>query len=145
VTVISPTPEPSIPGSVPAPPRPRRRWKGKFGDAFRGLKLGVRGHSSFSVHFFFAALVVVTAIILRCAFTEWCLLIGCIGFVLTAELFNSAIENLCRAFDDSAKPGLRASLDIAAGAVLVASICAALIGALVLLRSLAALLFPDAG
>src|ERR1051326_2614785 len=71
-------------------PRPRRPWSEKFRDALRGLKLGIRGHSSFFVHFFFAALVVAAAIVLRCELLEWCLLLGCIGLVLTAELFNSA-------------------------------------------------------
>src|SRR5207249_1709226 len=119
--------------------------KDKFADACRGLKLGVRGHSSFSVHFFFAAVVVMTAVVLRCGLIEWCLLIACIGFVLSAELFNSAIEHLYRGLDDSMKPALKPALDIAAGAVLVASIAAALIGALIFLRGLAALVFPEAG
>ena len=45
------------------PPRERkaRRWRDKFREALRGVKLGVRGHSSFSVHFFFAALAVTAA------------------------------------------------------------------------------------
>ena len=34
----------------------RRRWRDKFREAIRGVKLGVRGHSSFFVHFFFAAM-----------------------------------------------------------------------------------------
>src|SRR5262249_357562 len=40
------------------PAKKQRKWQAKFRDAFRGLKLGVRGHSSFSVHFFFTALTV---------------------------------------------------------------------------------------
>src|SRR2546425_11643739 len=75
-------------------PKPRRSWRDKFRDAFRGLKLGIRGHSSFFVHLFFAALVLAAAIVLRCDVTEWCLLLGCIGMVLGAELFNSALQNL---------------------------------------------------
>src|SRR5262249_37078383 len=47
--------------AAPAPARPRRPWRRKFGDAYRGLKLGIRGHSSFFVHFFFTALVVAAA------------------------------------------------------------------------------------
>ena len=41
------------------PPRRRgvRRWRDEFRQAARGVKLGMRGHSSFSVHFFGAALV----------------------------------------------------------------------------------------
>jgi diacylglycerol kinase len=123
-------PEPKAPG------RPPRRWRHKFGDAFRGLKLGVRGHSSFSVHFFFAALVVAGAIVLRCSLEQWCLLLGCVGLVLTAELFNSAIETLFRGLDDETKSRTWPCLDIAAGAVLLASITAAVIGGLVFLRQL---------
>jgi diacylglycerol kinase len=113
------------------PPRP---WRHKFGDALRGLKLGIRGHSSFSVHFFFAALVVAAAIVLRCSLEQWCLLLGCIGLVLTAELFNSAIETLFHGLDEPTKSRLWPCLDIAAGAVLLASITAALVGSLIFLR-----------
>ena len=60
-------------------PKGRRPWGDKFGDAFRGLKLGVRGHSSFFVHFFFAALVAAAALVFRCDLLEWCVLLGCIG------------------------------------------------------------------
>jgi diacylglycerol kinase len=126
-------PEPAEPQ---APKRPPRRWRHKFGDAFRGLKLGVRGHSSFSVHFFFAALVVAGAIVLRCGLLEWCLLLGCIAMVLTAELFNSAIETLFRGLDEDTQSRTWPCLDIAAGAVLLASIAAAVIGSLVFLRQL---------
>src|SRR5438132_13910577 len=97
-------------------PKPRRSWRGKFRDAFRGLKLGIRGHSSFFVHFFFAALVVAAAIVLRCTLLEWCLLLGCIGMVLTAALFNSAVETLFRRLHASVKERVWPCLDIAAGA-----------------------------
>jgi diacylglycerol kinase len=116
--------------------RPRRSWRAKFGDAFRGLKLGVRGHSSFFVHFFFAALVLAAGLVLRCGPLEWCLLLACIGMVLTAELFNSALETIFRGLDETTKPRVRACLDIAAGAVLVASIAAALIGSIIFLGRL---------
>jgi len=125
---------------VAEPSRPHPRWRQKFGAALRGLKLGVRGHSSFFVHFFFAALVVAAAIVLRCTLEEWCLLLGCIAMVLTAELFNSAIETLFRGLDETTRQRTWPCLDIAAGAVLLASIAAALIGAVVFLQRLSELL-----
>jgi diacylglycerol kinase len=130
-----------LPTSPPATPprRPRRSWKAKFGDAFRGLKLGVRGHSSFSVHFFFATLVLAAAVVLKCTLLEWCLLLGCIGMVLTAELFNSAVETLFRGLGEDAKDRSWQSLDIAAGAVLLAGITAAVIGCLVFVPKVLAL------
>src|SRR6266566_3087417 len=125
-------------------PRPRRCWRDKFRAAFRGLKVGIRGHSSFSVHFFFAALVLASAIVLQCDFWQWCVLLGCIGFVLTAELFNSALETLFRGLDEATRERTWPALDIAAGAVLLASITASVIGGLILLYQLVRLLhlFP---
>jgi diacylglycerol kinase len=122
-TLFSPRP--------PPPTRPKRTWRGKFADAGRGVKLGVRGHSSFFVHFFFTALVLTAAIVLRCNLVSWCLLLLCIGFVLTAELFNSAIETLFHGLDPRSKERCHRSLDIAAGAVLLASVTAAVVGGLV--------------
>jgi diacylglycerol kinase len=121
-------------------PSKRRLWRDKFRESLRGIKLGIRGHSSFFVHFFFAALVSATAIVLRCDPLEWCLLLGCIGLVLTAELFNSAVETIYHGLDENTQPRVRHCLDIAAGAVLLASITAAVIGAIVFLPKLAALL-----
>jgi diacylglycerol kinase len=123
--------------------KPRRSWRAKFRDAFRGVKLGIRGHSSFSVHFFFAALVIAAAIVFRCEFLEWCLLVGCIGMVLTAELINSAIETIFHGLDERIKARVSSALDIAAGAVLLASITAVVIGSIVFLHRLAVLFFPS--
>jgi diacylglycerol kinase len=120
-------------------PRPRRPWRAKFRAAFRGIKLGVRGHSSFSVHFFFAAMVVAAAAVLQCEPLEWCILIGCIGLVLVAELFNSAVETMFRGLDETTKSQSWPALDIAAGAVLLASITAAVIGIIVFALRLGAL------
>jgi diacylglycerol kinase len=121
---------------VSSPPR-RRSWRDKFKVAFRGLKLGIRGHSSFAVHFFFTALVIAAGIVLQCELWEWCVLIGCIGFVLTAELFNSAIETLFRGLDEATRDRSWQALDVSAGAVLMASIFASIIGSVILLNRLA--------
>jgi diacylglycerol kinase len=130
------------PGADDVPARPRRPWRDKFKCAFRGLKLGIRGHSSFAVHFFCAALVLAAAALFRCELLEWCVLIGCIGLVLTAELFNSALETLFRGLDEATRGRVWPALDVAAGAVLLASITAAVIGSVIFLRHLVMLLWP---
>jgi diacylglycerol kinase len=114
----------------PKPPK-SRRWQDKFREAFRGIKRGVRGHSSFAVHFFFAALAVAVAVTLECTVVEWCLLILCIGGVLTAELFNSAIETLFHGLDEATRSRWNGCLEIASGAVLLASITAVLVGLII--------------
>jgi diacylglycerol kinase len=121
-----------------APSRPRKAWSQKFAVAFRGIKLGVRGHSSFFVHFFVAVLVLAAAAVLRCRLLEWCVLLGCIGLVLTAELFNSAVETLFRGLDEETKNRVWPALDVAAGAVLLASLTASVIGGIIFISRLLA-------
>lgn len=121
---------------VPARVRSRRPWRDKLGTAGRGIKRGVRGHSSFFVHFFTAVVVLAAAVVLHCDLVEWCLLLGCIGLVLTAELFNSALEMLFRGLDEESKARAGACLDIAAGGVLLAGITASIIGGLIFLSRL---------
>jgi diacylglycerol kinase len=127
------------PDSSASPPR-RRSWIKKFDDAFRGLKLGIRGHSSFFVHFFMASVVIIAAITLRVGLVQWCILLGCITAVIATELVNSAIEILCRVLQVEKLPNGKAPLDIAAGAVLAVSIGAAIIGSIVIFDRLVELL-----
>jgi diacylglycerol kinase len=109
-----------------------RRWSDKFADAFRGLRLGTRGQSSFYVHFAFAAAVVVVAAALGMSRLEWAILILCIFIVLTAEMFNTSLEWLAKAIDRRPDERIGAALDIGSAAVLLAAIGAALVGVILL-------------
>lgn len=122
-------------GEPPARKKPRR-WRDKFREAVRGVKRGVRGHSSFSVHFFCAAVAVTAAAALQCDHWEWCLVVGCVGLVMTAELFNSSVETLFRGLEPEARDRVYGCLDIAAGAVLVAGLTSACVGAIIFGRKL---------
>ena len=111
--------------------RPALNWLGKFRVAFRGIGFGVFGQASFLVHFTVTLLVVIVAILLRVDWMGWGLLLLSIGLVLTAELMNSAIEILFRSLPSDVQATGWPALDIAAGAVLVASMIAASVGGLV--------------
>ena len=76
------------------------------------------------------------ALVLHCGVLEWCILLGCVGLVMTAELFNSAVETLFRGLDEATKERVWPCLDIAAGAVLLASIVSAIIGTIIFVRQL---------
>jgi diacylglycerol kinase len=112
----------------------RRGWGAKFADAFRGVWLAVRSERSFRVHLPVAAAVCVLAVLLRCDHFDWCLLLLCVGAVVAAEIFNSALEVFFHAQDDAVKGRVSGVLDRAAGAVLVASGTAAAVGLVVLGR-----------
>ncbi len=108
-----------------------QHWIDKFRCAFRGLLLGVRGQSSFVAHFVITAIVLITAALLRCELWQWCALLLCIGLVLGLEYANSAIERLAKGLCTTQNADVGAALDIASAAVLIASIMAVVIGALI--------------
>jgi diacylglycerol kinase len=122
--------------------RPRRWWRDRLRPACRGIKLGVRGHSRFFIHFFCTALVLAAAIVLRCDLVQWCLLLGCIGMVHVTELLNNAVEALFRGLDEESMARAAPCLDIAAGALLLATITASLVGGLIFLSRLMEMFDP---
>lgn len=106
-------------------------WRRKFGYAFRGFATGVRGESSFYVHFTFAAAVIVAGAAFRVASAEWCALVVAITGVLAAEMFNSSLERLAKAVTRERDENIQAALDIGSAAVLVAAGGAVIVGVIV--------------
>ncbi len=70
--------------------------------------------------------------------TEWCLLVGSIGLVVTAEIINTAIETVVNLVSPDFNQLAGRAKDLAAGAVLVAAFTAALIGTIIFLPYLLA-------
>ncbi len=112
------------------------KWKQKFACALRGLAVGVHGQNSFAIHALATLGVVALAAWLQVSQTDWLALTLCITIVLSAELFNSAIEHLARAITREENPEIRDALDIASGAVLMTAIGAAVVGWVVLVQPL---------
>lgn len=121
-----------MPGPVPS------RHRFRFREAFRGLKRGMRGQSRFAVHLFVAAGAVAACVALDCRVAEWCLVVLCVGVVLTAELFRGAVESLARGLDMDARRN--PAIAISAGAVLMASLFALLVGSIVFVNRLGELM-----
>ncbi|QDV76100.1 diacylglycerol kinase [Botrimarina mediterranea] len=111
-----------------------KTWLGKFGCAFRGVRVGIGayGAASFAVHLPVMAGVLAFAVWDGVTWPEWYLLIVCITIVLAAEMFNSSIEALAKAVTKEYDPHIRDALDIASGAVFTAVIGAATVGVLIL-------------
>ncbi|MGI9518883.1 MAG: diacylglycerol kinase family protein [Pirellulaceae bacterium] len=116
---------------------PRRRgWVRKLGDAFFGIAQGARGQSSFAVHVIATIAVLVLAAYLPLSVERWCLLILCIGIVLTAELFNTSLEQLACGITRDDDPHIGRALNIASGAVLIAALAAAIVGTMIFVSEL---------
>lgn len=113
-------------------PNPARQLGPKFAHAFRGLGVAFAGRNGFAYHALAAAAVVVVAVLIGATRTEWLILTLCITMVISAELMNTAIEHLAKAVTADEHPEVRNALDIAAGAVLAASIGAKVVWVVVL-------------
>lgn len=89
-----------------------------FGYAFKGVG-AIFSQPNACIH------AVVTVIVLCCGFWlglaawEWCVVLLCIGGVLMAEAFNTAVEALCDKVSPEYDPLIGRAKDLAAGAVLI--------------------------
>jgi diacylglycerol kinase len=117
-----------------------RAWSTKFRNAFRGIVEGIREQNSFRVHFAFALAAIVTAVVFRVSLIEWCVVLMCITGVLTAELFNSALEFMAKAITDEQNLHLGLALDIGSAAVLVAAMGSVIVGSVIFVNRLGAIL-----
>ncbi|MEM6279115.1 MAG: diacylglycerol kinase family protein [Verrucomicrobiota bacterium] len=104
-----------------------------FADAMRGLVSVFRSERNFRVHSALAITVVALGFLFRVSPGEWIALVLSIGFVMAAEVLNTAIEYLSDALHPEMDAGIRKTKDAAAGGVLVASVAAAVVGAIVFL------------
>lgn len=80
-------------------------------------------------HFFTVVLVLLIGLVLRLGRTEMALLFVVVSAVLMAEMFNTAVESVVDMVTQAYHPLAKLAKDIAAGAVLITSINAAIVGA----------------
>ena len=71
---------------------------------------------------------IVFSILLHISSTEWLAVMLSIGFVWTAEIFNTAIEKTMDFITTEKKPAIKLIKDLSAAAVLIASITALIVG-----------------
>jgi diacylglycerol kinase len=104
-----------------------------FGHALRGIGLLVRTQPNAWIHLVATAGVIAAGWILAVTRVEWMALIFAVGLVWTAEALNTAIEFLADEVTLEKRERIAAAKDAGAAAVLLASITAAVIGAVVFL------------
>jgi diacylglycerol kinase (ATP) len=102
-----------------------------FNYAFEGIIHVLRTQRNLRIHFVVAVAVLVTALIVNVSKVELIALLLSITFVLIAEMLNSAIEGAIDATTTSFDPNAKLAKDVAAGAVLIASVNAVAVGYLV--------------
>ncbi len=105
-----------------------RKFLASFANAFHGILLLFRSQINARIELGITLVVIVAGLVFGISTIEWIVIILCIALVLSLEGINTAIE----IFADKLHPGFDTEIgkakDVAAGAVLIASMLVAIIG-----------------
>ena len=106
-------------------------FSGTFKNARKGMRLALKSEVNIRVHFCIALAVIAMAFLLEFSIVRMCILILTIAFVIVSEMLNSAIEfALDSVFHNRYSKLVGMAKDIAAGAVMFASVVAIIVGIL---------------
>ena len=115
-------------------PRPKNHLD-SFRYAVEGIVHVFRTQKHMRFHFLTVVLVLFIGLLLRLTRVEMAVLFIAISGVLVAEMMNTAIESVVDMVTQAYHPLAKLAKDIAAGAVLIASLTAALVGGILFFGS----------
>ncbi|MEO7522767.1 MAG: diacylglycerol kinase family protein [Ferruginibacter sp.] len=107
------------------------RLKNSVGFALNGLFKCFKQEPNFRIHAVFTIWAIAAGLFFRISNVEWIIIVLCIAAVITTELINTAIEELCNMIQKEQHPTIKIIKDMAAAAVLITAIAAAISGAII--------------
>lgn len=99
-----------------------------FGWAINGLRTTWREEVNFRIEVVIAVIVLCSAYYLNFLMRDLTIIIGCIGAVLSAEILNTAVEDLCNKVEPNVDPVIGKVKDIMGGFVLLVCFMSATVG-----------------
>lgn len=121
-----------IPGRGPGHPSFRR----SFLFAVQGFRTTLRQERNIKVMLVAGACTIVAGFIVGLDATSWAVVLTCCGTVISAELFNTAIEKVVDLVSPEFHPLAGQAKDISAAAVWVLSLVVAVVGIIVFGRAI---------
>ncbi len=106
----------------------KRNFLQSLNDAADGFIFVVKNERNMRIHFLFGFFVLVLAVWLGINRLDWIILCTIISFVLVTEMINTAIEDVIDLVKTSHHPVVRMIKHVSAGAVLVSSMNALIVG-----------------
>lgn len=113
-----------------------KRFTSSFVYAWTGVKHAVIHEQNLKFHFIIAPVVITLAFALNIPFVEKLILLVVIGIVISLEMINTALERAVDLVTKEYHPLARVVKDVSAGAVLIFSIFAVIIGILIFYQSI---------
>ncbi|MDR2806323.1 MAG: diacylglycerol kinase family protein [Dysgonamonadaceae bacterium] len=102
-----------------------------FKYAFNGLKIMFREEPNAQIHLFITLCVLIAGFAFRISGNEWIAVLLCIGWTLSLEAVNSAVENLADFVSPDKHEIIKKVKDLAAGAVGMGALVSAFVGLIV--------------
>ncbi|MFM2134875.1 MAG: diacylglycerol kinase [Bacteroidota bacterium] len=99
--------------------------------ALSGIAHAFRSRITLRIHITIAVAVVTAGFYFHVSELEWCILLVCIGAVITAELFNTSLPRRLKQELPTTMEANQVPFDIAAGAMLVVCLMTAVIGCII--------------
>ncbi|MBO0329726.1 diacylglycerol kinase family protein [[Muricauda] lutisoli] len=101
------------------------------GYALKGMFLLLRTESSIKIQAVIAVVVTAFGFYFQISNTEWILQLLAIGLVMGVEGLNTAVEKICDYIQPNMDPKIGVIKDISAGAVMIVSVIASIIGLII--------------
>src|SRR6218665_1495257 len=102
-----------------------------FGHALAGWQTLIISEPNAIIHVFAAVVTIVLGFVFHISNAEWLAVILSIVLVLSAELFNTAIEVMCDFVEPNRHPKIKKIKDLSAGAVLIIALGALTVGLII--------------
>lgn len=109
-------------------------WKKRakaFVYAWHGLKSLIKEEHNARIHVVAAIVAIVVGCCVDLSPMEWCVILICIGMVVSAEAMNSAVEALADRITRDFDPIIGKAKDYGAAAVTILAVVAAVVGLIV--------------
>lgn len=113
-----------------------RKCGRSFGHAWQGIRYAIYNENNFIYHIMAIVIILLMGLFLNFTSAEWIVIIALIGFVISCELLNTALEKTVDIISPQHNRLAGIIKDVAAGAVLIASITALIIALIIILNHL---------
>lgn len=104
-----------------------------FSFAIKGIRYAISSQHNILIHIILTIVAIILGFLLRISNLEWILIVIVIGLVMSAEIFNTSIEEVVNFISPERNYKAGRIKDLAAGAVLISAISAFIVGAIIFL------------
>jgi len=113
-----------------------KRVTDSFRHAIDGIINTARVEKNLKIHFVAMVCVIIVGLIVKLSVSEWIVCIVLFGLVISAEMFNTALEKTLDYVNEDYDEKIRFIKDASAGAVLAIAMASAIIGLIIFIPKL---------